>query len=130
MLEKHIYLITSIIHFASLGAKNYSFASQNTICVHLDSSWDVKRSRRTLNRWLRFLEDNNYIRRIRRHKHNPAGGIAFHTTIIVLRKKAYQSLARFAGLFRRIGWKVPKWVKKQSNVYNSYIPPVAPEDTS
>jgi len=130
MMPNYIYLITSVMHFASLGEKNYSFASQATILEHMSRRWSVRRSRRTLNRWLRVLEDGGFIRRIRRHKPNPDGGIIFHTTIIVFKRKAYQALAKFAGLLRKVGWKVPKWLKKRSKSLDSYRPPSKPPDSS
>lgn len=130
MQPNYTYLITTIQHFASLGDKNYSFASQETILEHMSRQWGVRRSRRTLNRWLRVLEDAKCIRRVRRHKVIPHGGIIFHSTIIVLKRAAYQIQARLAGHFRKIGWKVPKWLKKQSHSLDNYHPPVRPLDSS
>jgi len=79
----------------------YSEASQDAIIKILDTIYHVKISRRTLNYHLCYLEDNDEIKRIRRHKKGPYGRIQFHTTLIILKKKATEVLKRLARWFRQ-----------------------------
>ena len=80
--------------------KDYSFAAQLTILKNLLTYRGIKKSRATLCRWLRRLEDEGYINRIRRIKRDPKLGMIFKSTICQIRLKGYHVL-------RRIG--IPVW---------------------
>jgi len=82
----------------------YSEASQDAILKILDSIYEIKICRRTLNYHLRALEDNEEIKRIRRHKKGEYGRIHFHTTLVILKKKATDVLKNLARWFRKQGF--------------------------
>jgi hypothetical protein len=53
--------------------------------------YDISISRRTLNRWLAFLEGEGYIFRTRRHSRGKEGQIHFQSTLYHFGKKALLS---------------------------------------
>ena len=81
--------------------KRYAYPSQKTI-LRLIYEWSgVKICIRTLNYVLRWLEDEGYFERVRRHREGPDGKMLFATTLYKLKKKAF----KFLGSFK-------KWVEK------------------
>lgn len=84
--------------------KAYCYPSQLTIMRLVDEHHDIKVSRRTLNRILRWLEDHGYFKRTRRHRAGPDGRILFATTMYELKKK----------LFIRLN-SIKKWVDRVSS---------------
>lgn len=82
----------------------YCYPSQETILRLLYEHHDIDISRRTLNRVLRWLEDNLFFKRTRRHRAGPNGRILFATTMYTLKKK----------LFIRLN-SIKKWVDRVSS---------------
>lgn len=74
--------------------KDYSYAAQLTILQRLLRFRGIKKSRATLNRWLRRLEDEKYIKRIKRIKHDPQHGMIFNSTICIILMKGYHQIRR------------------------------------
>jgi len=54
--------------------------------------YGVTRSRATLNRWLRVLEDEGYIKRVRRHRKDPLRGYIFKSSLYTITLKGYKKL--------------------------------------
>ena len=79
----------------------FSNASQVAVIKILETIYSIKICRRTLNYHLRSLEDNNEIKRIRRHKKAKSGRIEFHTTLVILKKKGSEVLKNLARWFRK-----------------------------
>jgi DNA-binding HxlR family transcriptional regulator len=84
--------------------KAYCYPSQLTIMRLVEEYHDIKISRRTLNRVLRWLEDHGYFKRIRRHREGPDGRILFATTLYMLKKK----------IFIRLN-SIKKWIDRVSS---------------
>jgi len=80
--------------------KDYSFPSQLTILQKLLKYRGIKKSKATLCRWLRRLQDEGYLNRIRRIKRDPVRGMIFKSTICQIKLKGYHVL-------RRLG--IPVW---------------------
>ena len=80
--------------------KRYCYPSQKKVLELLERYHDFGISRRTLNRDLRELEDEGFIKRIRRHRRLKSGGILFSSTLYKFTVKAFKYLS---GL--------QKWVK-------------------
>lgn len=74
--------------------KDYSFASQITLLEKLYKYRGIGKSRATLNRWLRRLQDEGYLNRIRRIKKDPVHGMIFKSTICQIKMKGYHVLRR------------------------------------
>jgi len=72
--------------------KNYCFPSQNKILWLMKNFYGVTRSRATLNRWLRVLEDEGYIKRVRRHRKDPLRGYIFKSSLYTITLKGYKKL--------------------------------------
>ena len=75
--------------------KKYCFPGQKKILEKLKDFRDLKISIATINRWLRVLEDEGYIKRTRRISRHKKLGTIFRSTIYKIKKKGYTRLARF-----------------------------------
>ena len=72
--------------------KYYSYPSQLKILELLKQWRGITRCRRTLNYWLRKLEDGNLLKRRRRIGHDPVYGLIFHSTLYMITLKGYYLL--------------------------------------
>jgi len=61
--------------------RHYIFPSQETLLVWLRNQGGLDVSRRTLNRYLRNLQNRQIIGRIRRVRHDPLKGMKFASTL-------------------------------------------------
>jgi len=75
-------------------SKKYCFPGQEKILSLLEDFRGLKLSIATINRWLRVLEDEEYIRRKRRISHHKKLGMIFRSTIYYITKKGYNRLDR------------------------------------
>ena len=64
--------------------KGYCYPSQETLLKRMKSNTGVDISRRTLNRWLRVIENHGLIVRTRRLKHDARMGMLFKSTLYVI----------------------------------------------
>jgi len=101
-----LHIIQCYHYISSLTRKGYSEASQEKILKLLKRYYKTEICRRTLCYHLHELEEKEYIRRIRRHVRGPNGKPLFHTTIVILKRRALKFLARLAQWFRKVKWKV------------------------
>ena len=74
--------------------KDYSFANQKTILKNTEKYGGIDKSRPTLNRDLRDLEDKKYLHREQRTKRHPIYGIMHDSTMCFLGMKMLHALAR------------------------------------
>jgi len=72
--------------------KNYCYPSQNKLLGLMKNFYDVTRSRATLNRWLRVLEDEGFIKRVRRHTKDKTRGYIFKSSLYSITLKGYKKL--------------------------------------
>ena len=75
--------------------KDYSFPSQKKLLSLLDTRLGVKRSRSTLNRWLRVMEDNKLSLRRKRVRRDPVHGLMFKSTLHKITIKGFYLLQAF-----------------------------------
>jgi len=93
-------LVLPLLH--GLGksfGKDYCYPSQNKILELLNTRVGVDRCRRTLNYWLRALEDAGLLNRKRRNRHDGIRGMLFNSTMYFISLKGYLFL-------RKLGIKV------------------------
>lgn len=118
--EPILKLLTYLIKKSS---KNYCYPSQAKILVILKTQYSCQISRRTLNRHLRKLENNNFIRRIKRISRGPNNQPRFASTIYFIKKKVFAWLKRQAEYLKLIGFSIKvsfddqkkaAWVKAQT----------------
>lgn len=74
--------------------KKYCFPGQEKILSLLEDFRDLKLSIATINRWLKVLQDEGYIKRKRRTRQDKKLGMVFQSTMYKIRKKGYRRLAR------------------------------------
>lgn len=75
--------------------KDYSWPSQEKIIELMDLRQGIRKSRATLNRWLRIVEDSKYLMRRRRIKRDRIHGLMFKSTLYKITIKGYRLLAAF-----------------------------------
>jgi len=75
--------------------KKYCFPSQLKVLGLLKERFPVEISIATLNRWLRVIEDDKYVRRIRRIRRDPVLGMVFQSTMYFITRKGYRLLNTF-----------------------------------
>jgi len=74
--------------------KMYCYPSQKGLLGLLETWQGLSLSIATLNRWLRVVEDNEYLKRTRRIKRDPVKGILFKSTLYHITLKGYMELAK------------------------------------
>lgn len=75
--------------------KKYCFPSQLKLLGLLKERFPIQVSIATLNRWLRVMEDENYVRRQRRIRRDPVLGMVFQSTMYFITRKGYRLLNTF-----------------------------------
>jgi len=73
--------------------KNYCYPSQNKFLWLMKKFYSVKRSRATLNRWLRVMENEGLIKRVRRHTKDKIRGYIFKSSLYSITLKGYKKLS-------------------------------------
>ena len=127
--------ILGVLHGLNVyHGKRYCFPSQNKLLTLLESRHDDKKSKPTINRHLRVIEDSKYVKRKRRIRRDKKLGMVFQSTLYTITKKGYLLLARFgvdvwamikktAGeLKKQAGQTKPKTSKKSPGVSEYFLP--------
>ena len=102
MVASSLQLLHALYAIAAKYGKSYCFPSQEKILELLKEHYDISISRRTLNRWLAFLEGEGYIFRTRRHSRGKDGQIHFQSTLYHFGKKALRLLKKIAYPLRKL----------------------------
>ena len=92
--KAHPILLT-LLRIQQKNGKDYSWPGQLKICELMNRYHDIKKSRATLNRWMRVIEDCKYLKRKRRIKRHPEYGIVFKSTLYKITIKGLRMLSRF-----------------------------------
>lgn len=99
-------ILRLLTYLIKKSSKNYCFPSQDSILTILRTQYSCKISRRTLNRHLRKLEDDKYIKRIRRISRGPDNRPRFASTLYFIKKRVFCWLKRQAVFLRTIGFSI------------------------
>jgi DNA-binding HxlR family transcriptional regulator len=91
-VDNYIPIINMFDKTMKKYGKKYCFPAQKTILKNLALYGQVNMSIRTLNRRLRILEDEKFIKRKRRIKKDQIRGYMFKSTLYKLTKRAYKLL--------------------------------------
>jgi len=103
--------------------KGYCYPTQDTILRLLRKYHHLEISIRTLNRWLRKMEDQGYIQRKRRVRLLSDGYLQFASTLYTLTRKAYKFVGRLIGKLSHHKRKVSNWViQKERPSISAEIP--------
>jgi hypothetical protein len=108
--EKIVFCLLSV---ARRHRKKYCYPSQFKIVELTKLYGGVQFSRRTLNRDLRFLEDNGFIERVRRIKRGPDGSLVMRSTLYKFTGKLFNYLFSLGNSVRRVFsfFRVPSWAQ-------------------
>lgn len=88
-------LLLTLVKIQRKYLKDYSWPSQEKIIELMNIRQGIKKSRATLNRWLRVIQDSKYLIRRRRIRRDPKMGMIFRSTLYKVTIKGYRLLARF-----------------------------------
>ena len=102
MVAASLQLLHALYAIAAKYGKSYCYPSQDKILELLKTHYDISISRRTLNRWLSYLEEDGYIFRTRRHTRGTDGGVSFKSTLYRFGKKALRLLKKIAYPLRKL----------------------------
>ena len=102
MVASSLQLLHALYAIAAKYGKSYCYPSQEKLLELLKTHYDISISRRTLNRWLAFLEGEGYIFRTRRHSRSKDGLIHFQSTLYRFGKKALRLLKKIAYPLRKL----------------------------
>ena len=91
---KGIPVLVILQGLSKYHGKKYCYPSQLKIMELLKARVSVQISIATLNRYLRVIEDQGWLRRIRRIKRDPVKGMMFQSTIYIISRKGYQLLSK------------------------------------
>jgi len=105
----------SLLSVAKKHQKKYCFVSQKRIQELLEKYHSLGISNRTLNRDLRWLEDNGYISRLRRIRVGPGGKLIFCSTLYKFTGKLFNWLVFMGNRVKRLFsfFRLPKWADHQ-----------------
>jgi len=78
----------------------------------MDLRQGIKKSRATLNRWLRVIQDDKYLIRRRRVKRHPVYGLMFKSTLYKITIKGLRLLSRFGVDMSKEIAKYEKWLEE------------------
>jgi len=120
--------ILHIINYLSSNFnKNYCYPSQQSLLDLLKRHHGIEISRRTLNYHLRFLEDNNFIQRVRRIPKKTGESWLFKSTMYWLKKKAFGMLSKVAAGLSRSKYRIRKWWLEKNQPARTFRPePASP----
>jgi len=109
--KAHPILLT-LVKIQRKNDKDYSFPSQLKLLELMDRYQGIKRSRATLCRWLRIIQDDKYLVRRRRIKRDPRYGLMFKSTLYKITIKGYRLLSRFGVDMSKEIAKYEKWLEE------------------
>lgn len=91
---KGIPILSILQGLSKYHGKKYCYPSQLKVLELLKNRVGIKISIATLNRYLRVIDDQGWIRRIRRIKRDPVKGMVFQSTIYIITKTGYRLIAK------------------------------------
>lgn len=93
--QKAVAITVCLFKVSKKHSKHYCFPSQLKILELMKLNRTLKISRATLNRYLRIMEDEKFIHRIRRHHRDSKLGMVFRSTLYFITKKGLYMLMNF-----------------------------------
>ncbi len=105
----------SLLCVAKAHGKKYCFVSQKRLGELVERYHRLGMCNRTLNRDLRWLEDNGYISRLRRIRVGPGGKLVFCSTLYKFTGKLFNYLVYVGNRVKRLFsfFRLPKWADHQ-----------------
>jgi len=95
VVQKAHPLLLTLVKIQRKHKKDYSFPAQKKLLELMALYQNIKKSRATLNRWLRVIQDDKYLVRRRRIKRHPRHGLMIKSTLYKITIKGLRLLSRF-----------------------------------
>jgi hypothetical protein len=113
--SRPMVLLNALLGIAKKHNKKYCYVGQEKLRKLVGEFGGIWMSNRTLNRDLRFLEDDNWIERIRRLHKNPEGKIVFACTLYKFKAKVFNALFSIGNSVKRLflHYRLPCWAEYQ-----------------
>lgn len=108
-------IVLCLLAVARKHQKKYCWVSQKRILELVERYEKMGFSIRTLNRDLRWLEDNGYISRLRRIRVGPDGKLIFCSTLYRFKGKLFNWARSLGNAFKNVfSWfHLPRWADHQ-----------------
>ena len=108
-------IAVSLLSVAKKHGKKYCFVSQKRLEELLKQYHGFEISNRTLNRDLRWMEDNGYVSRLRRISSNKEGKLVFRSTLYKFTGKLFNWLFSLGNRVKRLfsHFRLPKMADYQ-----------------
>lgn len=111
-IQKAHPLLLTLVRIQQKHKKDYSFPSQLKLMELMGLHQGIKKSRATLNRWLRVIQDDKYLVRRRRIKRHRLYGMCFKSTLYKVTIKGYNLLSRFGVDMSKEIAQYEKWLEE------------------
>jgi len=118
-IQKAHPLLITLVKIQRKYNKDYSWPSQLKLLELMDIRQGIRKSRATLNRWLRVIQDDKYLIRRRRVKKHPKYGLMFKSTLYKITIKGYRLLSRFGVDMSKEIAKYEKWLEEINPDYKA-----------
>uniref|UniRef100_A0A6H1ZPY9 Uncharacterized protein n=1 Tax=viral metagenome TaxID=1070528 RepID=A0A6H1ZPY9_9ZZZZ len=109
--KAHPILLT-LVKIQRKYKKDYSWPAQLKLLELIKIYQGYKKSKATLNRWLRVIQDDKYLIRRRRVKKHPVYGLMFKSTLYKITIKGYRLLSSFGVDMSKEIAKYEKWLEE------------------
>ena len=119
VIQKAHPLLITLVKIQRKYNKDYSWPSQLKLLELMDLRQGIRKSRATLNRWLRVVQDDKYLVRRRRVKKHPRYGLMFKSTLYKITIKGYRLLSRFGVDMKKEIAKYEKWLEEINPDYKA-----------
>jgi hypothetical protein len=124
MTSRREAVVMSLLGVAKKYQKFYCWVSQKRLEELIEKYHAIGLSNRTLNRDLRWLEDNGYISRLRRIRVDKQGKLVFCSTLYKFTGKLFNWLYRMGNRVKRLfsHFRLPKLADYQLQQKQAFTP--------
>ena len=126
--SRPLVVLQALLGIAKKHNRKYCWVSQKKLEELVGEFGGIWMSNRTLNRDLRFLEDDGWIERIRRLHRSPEGKLVFACTLYKFKAKVFNALFSIGNAVKRLftHYHLPRWAEYQLSQKQASSPVVAP----
>ena len=119
VIQKAHPLLITLLKIQRKYDKDYSWPSQLKLLELMDLRQGIRKSRATLNRWLRVIQDDKYLIRRRRIKKHPRYGLMLKSTLYKITIKGYRLLSMFGVDMKKEIAQYEKWLEEINPEYKA-----------
>lgn len=112
VIQKAHPILLTLVKIQRKYKKDYSWPAQLKLLELIKIYQGYKKSKATLNRWLRVIQDDKYLIRRRRVKKHPVYGLMFKSTLYKITIKGLRLLSRFGVDMSKEIAKYEKWLEE------------------